>query len=557
MIVDIRPAVILVPDAVSGAARTNEKTGCRTAVKIEHYIVTTPSNLPSGFQTRAKIVAGLNDPIDGVKPVEYGRDPVFEENVDFGMWQESFESDERRSSENRIADRAKPNDEHAPDAAPIDLALRHLLFYGRFLDQHHRDVIADRIDELALRVLALERFLILARLHLGFTLRATEDLEKFRTKSHNKFCLEFSLCRSKIVTQSNTSQEPAMKKIHLPALIVLVLSIGLSCRLMDRLSGGDQGFSRSNELWSDVPRIDGLEPSEMELPLAIKILMRTVLNNLWRLNNEKEDKTPTQGDWIVFTTTKAPADVQAFYTNDRMTSFGSWEASKQSTCLDGKESGVDGILCAFEKIADGKDIKLAIIAMKDESTKKTNVFFLRLEDDAKPGAVNTSNVAKPSAERSRSGPIAPLGRPAPYGIDKKPMPSGTDLETLLPKRVGPYERVLLERSEQRGTVADKIEKAGPSVYATYRDGGKEIFVELALNAKAEDAQATLKTAADEALGGIPSSPNAASIGTEPSFATAVDLGPAFIAWTRGEYFFSADAKGGGADLAAFMNSFPF
>lgn len=346
-----------------------------------------------------------------------------------------------------------------------------------------------------------------------------------------------------------------MKNLSLLLVFAILIVVGLACNIGDRIDrfvGGDQKFERSTELWSDVPKMDSLDPSEMELPLAIKVILRTMLNNLWRFNTDGEDKTPSSGDWIVFTTAKTPGDIRGFYTNDRMTSFGNWEASKESTCLDGKESGIDGLLCVYKKTENGKDIGLAIIGMKDDSTKQTNLFFLRVEQDAKPGAVNTTPVAA-----KKKGPIIPLAGTAPYGIEKRPMPTSLDLESLLPKRVGPYERVMLERSEQRGTTPDEIKLDGSSVYATYRNGDKEIFVELGVNTKAEDAQASLEVAADDSTGGFPSDPKLGSIGTEPSFMIVDNESGAFIAWTRGGYFFSANAKDGKADLDAFMNAFPF
>jgi hypothetical protein len=117
----------------------------------------------------------------------------------------------------------------------------------------------------------------------------------------------------------------------------------------------------------------------MEMPLMIKVLVRTALNNLWRFNKDGEDKTPATGDWIVFTTASKPADIAAYYTNARMTSFGNWQGSNRSTCMDGKDKGVNGVLCVFEKTADGKVTGLALIAAEDEKSKQTNLFFLRVE----------------------------------------------------------------------------------------------------------------------------------------------------------------------------------
>jgi len=349
-----------------------------------------------------------------------------------------------------------------------------------------------------------------------------------------------------------------MNKNSAAICLVLISFLALSCGLADRFKNiGSDNMKRATELWPDVPRMDGLEPSEMELPFAVKVLMRTVLNNLWRLNDKREDKTPVSGDWIVFSTQKAPADVQSFYTNDRMTSFGNWEASRKSTCVDGKDSNINGALCAFQKIADGKDIKLAVIAMRDDSTKQTHVFYLRLEEPAKPGETNTSNTPV-VAQESRSGPITPLTGAAPYGIEKRPMPAGLDLDKLLPKQVGPYERVKMEKSEQRGTTADEIKLDGNAVYATYRNGDQEVFVEFSVASSADYAQSSWDVVVGDANEGIyPTDPRFASFRTEPSFLKVVNNDGAFFAWTRGGYFITAHTKGGEAALDAFMNAFPY
>ena len=137
------------------------------------------------------------------------------------------------------------------------------------------------------------------------------------------------------------------------------------------------------------------------------------------------------------------------------------------------------------------------------------------------------------------------------------MPSGLNLDELLPKQVGPYTRTLIERSDQRGVAPWSIEVDGNSVYATYKDGAKEIFVEFGITSRAENAQAILDTAATEATDRFPTDPRFGSIATEPSYLKVNNESGAFFAWTRGNYFFSANAKGGEADLDAFMRAFPF
>src|SRR6476646_10809290 len=111
-----------------------------------------------------------------------------------------------------------------------------------------------------------------------------------------------------------------MKKISSLFGIILLIFAVMSCGLINRFTPVGEGMTRTSEMWPDVPKMDSLTQSDMEMPMMIKVLVRTALNNLWRVNKEGEDKTPATGDWIVFSTTGTPSDVENFYTNARMTS---------------------------------------------------------------------------------------------------------------------------------------------------------------------------------------------------------------------------------------------
>ncbi len=168
------------------------------------------------------------------------------------------------------------------------------------------------------------------------------------------------------------------------ALALASAACGLIDTALNSVTGGDN-MKTVAQLWSDVPRMDGLQQSDMDMPLGIKLVMRTVIGNLGRLNKEGEDRTTGNIDWIVFATNKTPDDVKKFYTNARMATAG-WQASDQSTCLSGSEQGVAevGLLCAFVKEQGNKETALVIIAAQDDKTKQTNLFFLRLEATGTP-----------------------------------------------------------------------------------------------------------------------------------------------------------------------------
>jgi hypothetical protein len=182
----------------------------------------------------------------------------------------------------------------------------------------------------------------------------------------------------------NVSLYPLRNTYSLRVILLLTLCGELltatsSCRVIKDLTGNDPNLKKVGDLWSDVPRMDGLTSSEADIPLFVKILMRTALNNLYRLNKEGEDKTPAKGDWAVFSTAKSLDDVKDFYTNDRMTGFGNWEASQKSTCVNGKDQGFSGVACVFKKVQNNLETGLLIVGVPDEQKKQTNVFFVRVE----------------------------------------------------------------------------------------------------------------------------------------------------------------------------------
>jgi hypothetical protein len=168
------------------------------------------------------------------------------------------------------------------------------------------------------------------------------------------------------------------------AFMVVFALASLACRPVDTAlkaaTGGDSNMKTVAQLWSDVPKMDDLTPSQVDMPLPIKLAARTIIGNLGRLNKEGEDKTTGNIDWIVFTSSKTPTDVMNFYTAARMNASG-WETGDVSPCVSGSETGIPqvGAFCVFQKIQNGKQALLAILAAPDEQTKQTHIFFLRLE----------------------------------------------------------------------------------------------------------------------------------------------------------------------------------
>jgi hypothetical protein len=165
-----------------------------------------------------------------------------------------------------------------------------------------------------------------------------------------------------------------------------MLTFACTCPFLGSLSqiaggaaqlAGNAGLTNASQLWPDVPKMDGLDSSSLEMPVYVKLYIQTAL------------KAMSQGegnvDWIAFTTKKTADDVQAYYTSDRMSSAG-WDQSQDQPCFSGSDQGMGqvGAICAFAKQGANQQDLLAILAATDSSSNTTNVFFLRLQAKVTP-----------------------------------------------------------------------------------------------------------------------------------------------------------------------------
>jgi len=155
---------------------------------------------------------------------------------------------------------------------------------------------------------------------------------------------------------------------------------------------------------------------------------------------------------------------------------------------------------------------------------------------------------EPAPEPDVLAPTSAPGGVIPYHIDERPMPSGEDFESLLPGEVGPFHRESME-------VPGDLSKS--SIYAQYRSDRGEIFVELGICGDPASAQRALRTAKEETDAEFPDARQQLSLNTEPSFLKTNTRRGAFMAWTRGGYYFSAHAHEGEKDLDQFVEAFPF
>ena len=151
--------------------------------------------------------------------------------------------------------------------------------------------------------------------------------------------------------------------------------------------------------------------------------------------------------------------------------------------------------------------------------------------------------------------MPPPDGPVPYQVDQRSMPSGEDLDTLLPVQIGPFRRAEMD---------DADEVRNTQICAEYRSDGAEIFsdageitVELGVCGDPASAQLGVETSEAEMNAEFPDAAHLLSLKTEPSFFKTRTPRGAFMSWTRGGYYFSAYARSGEEDLDRFMEAFPY
>lgn len=164
------------------------------------------------------------------------------------------------------------------------------------------------------------------------------------------------------------------KKIWLLVVLALsALAIGACSAIGGGSTTGGGGTGASATLWADVPRMDGFNPSSGQMPFVADMFMQMMV--------AQAAEGSGKGDVVVFETSNSFADIQAFYTPERMATNG-WNSGEQTTCFTGEEQGVAdvGLFCAFAK-TEGADETLVVLVAVPAENGLNNVFFVRLAGD--------------------------------------------------------------------------------------------------------------------------------------------------------------------------------
>jgi hypothetical protein len=157
-------------------------------------------------------------------------------------------------------------------------------------------------------------------------------------------------------------------------LLVGALIFTTACGMVTTLLGG-KSSGTVTDLWADVPRMDGMTKTDMEMPLAARLALQAMFQG--------------RMDFIAFTTDAAPQAVLDFYTKERMGGEG-WDSEDGTGCFGDADTAEEGTICVFTKTADGKNEVMGVVAAKDAETNKTAIFFARIDvtEEATPESSN-------------------------------------------------------------------------------------------------------------------------------------------------------------------------
>lgn len=134
----------------------------------------------------------------------------------------------------------------------------------------------------------------------------------------------------------------------------------------------DADSNRVTQLWSDVPKMDAMSSTDqIDMPMGLKAVAKTMMDTMMRGLNDGKDAG--HWDWTAFSLPgKLPADVQAFYTSEKMQGLG-WKP--EGGCSEMQ----DAVFCAFQKQEGSKSTGLLVIVANDKEHNAASVFFIRQE----------------------------------------------------------------------------------------------------------------------------------------------------------------------------------
>ncbi len=162
-----------------------------------------------------------------------------------------------------------------------------------------------------------------------------------------------------------------MKTVKTLMIVVAMFSL-MGCGMLNSLLGTSSSSGTVASLWSDVPPLQSATKTNLEMPLAFRLMIQATFRG--------------GIDYIAYTTSQTPDEVRNFYSAERMKSDG-WQTAdlggnqggEQSCVGDQQGAGSSGELCLFAKQDGNKEVLLAIVVAEDAQTKNADVFYARID----------------------------------------------------------------------------------------------------------------------------------------------------------------------------------
>jgi hypothetical protein len=164
-------------------------------------------------------------------------------------------------------------------------------------------------------------------------------------------------------------------KIVLISLLAVVAFVVPGCGLVQGVIG-TKGGTVSN-LWSDVPPLPNAAKADINIPPLAQLVIQGFIQaaNADSSNDTRLDKF----DFIAYETADTPKQVSDFYSIEKMKAAG-WNTADMPGCTSTTGDSGAGGFCAFgKKGANNQQTVLLVMPVQDDSTKKTQVFFVRFE----------------------------------------------------------------------------------------------------------------------------------------------------------------------------------
>ncbi len=156
---------------------------------------------------------------------------------------------------------------------------------------------------------------------------------------------------------------------------VVAMALTSACRVVEGVArpvargGAPNSTAR---LWPDVPPLAGADAVELDLPLLLRLALYSSASDMARDSNLKLNSF----DFVIHRAAVTPAEVQSFYTAERMADAG-WNAEKQPGCT--QTASLGGLLCTFAKSKGDRHTALFIVAGYDDAGAATHIYYVRFE----------------------------------------------------------------------------------------------------------------------------------------------------------------------------------